>query len=550
MRFIKLIKRPLFFVLFIIVLGTAAAIYFYFFRKTAPVYDFALVKRGDVVQGVSVAGKVKPVEEVELAFEKSGKVAGVYAKVGDAVESGQSLVILDSNDLFADLAQAEAAHESSKAQYKQYQAALAAQEAKLAELKIGTRLEEIQVQEAKVESARISLSEARKNLMDKIQDAYTKSDDAVRNKVDQFFSNPRGASPNVNFVIGDSQLKVNIESGRVTVEKILVDWSVAIIDLTIASDLDFYADLADNNLDAIKSFLGKAAFAVNGLVANSTLSQTTIDTWRADVSTARTNVNTAVTNLSTAAEEFKSAETDLVIVENELVLEKAGSTVEQIASQEASVEQARANLSSQFSQIKQAEAKIQAVQAQIAKNTIKSPLGGVVTKQDAKVGEIVTAGKTVVAVISAADFEIEVNIPEADFAKVKIGDGAKLTLDAYGEDVVWTTRVVKIDPAETMIGGVPTYKVILQFEGENGRVKSGMTANVDIMTAKRENVIIVPQRAVITKNNERFVRVIEGETVLEKKVETGLRGSDGNIEIVNGLNEGEKIVTFVKNGSN
>jgi len=102
--------------------------------------------------------------------------------------------------------------------------------------------------------------------------------------------------------------------------------------------------------------------------------------------------------------------------------------------------------------------------------------------------------------------------------------------------------VVKIDPAETIIEGVATYKTTLQFEKSDGRIKSGMTANIDISTDKRENVLVIPQRAVVSEGAGKFVMVDNGTSNPEKrKIETGLRGIDGNIEVISGLSEGEKI---------
>ncbi len=74
-----------------------------------------------------------------------------------------------------------------------------------------------------------------------------------------------------------------------------------------------------------------------------------------------------------------------------------------------------------------------------------------------------------------------------------------------------------------------------------------MTANIDILTAKRENVIVVPQRAVIAKNGDKIIKILDRSGIIkEVKAETGLRGSDGNIEIISGLNEGDSVVVFVK----
>ncbi len=511
---LKFFKRPLGITLIIIVLA-GIGIYFLFFRKSASLPETILAKRGTVVQEVSVTGQIKPAEEVSLAFEQSGKVATVGANVGDRVNQGQIIVRLESGELVGQLKEMEASVETQKA--------------KLDELKKGTRPEEIKLYEAKAANAEVSLKESRQNLIDKLKDAYTKSDDAIRGKIDQLFDNPRGASPTLKFSAAD---EINIENGRMSVESVLNLWNFSLDQLTAASDLDFYANEAGKNLNQVKSFLDDVALAVNNLTSSVSLSQTTIDSWKTDVSTVRTNVYTAITNLTTAKEKFKTAETSLSVAENELVLKKAGSTAEQIAAQVA--------------QLKQAEAKVQTTQAQIAKNLLVSPIGGIVTKQDAKVGEIVSANENVVSVISGANFEIEANIPEADIAKVAVGDNASLTLDAYGEAVVFNAKVVKIDPAETVIEGVATYKTTLQFEHEDGRIKSGMTANVDIIAGRRENVIILPQRAVVNKNGEQFVRVLEGKETKEYLVKTGLRGSDGNIEIIEGLKEGDQVITFIQ----
>ncbi len=132
-------------------------------------------------------------------------------------------------------------------------------------------------------------------------------------------------------------------------------------------------------------------------------------------------------------------------------------------------------------------------------------------------------------------------------AKVKIGDSARITLDAFGNDLVLEAKITKIDPAEIVIEGVATYKTILQFVKENVGIKSGMTANLDILTAQKENVIVVPRRTVVLKNGDKFIRILDSDGIVkEVKVETGLAGSDGNIEIVSGINEGDKVITSIK----
>jgi HlyD family secretion protein len=160
-----------------------------------------------------------------------------------------------------------------------------------------------------------------------------------------------------------------------------------------------------------------------------------------------------------------------------------------------------------------------------------------------KVGEIVTPNITVISVISNGNFQVDVNIPEADIAKIKVGDSANITLDAYGSDVIFPAHVVSIDPGETMIEGVATYKTTLDFDKKEDRVKSGMTANIDILTAQSNNTLYIPQRDLITDNTGKYVLIDTGLAQPEKKmVQVGIKGSDGNIEIISGLNEGNKII--------
>ena len=217
-----------------------------------------------------------------------------------------------------------------------------------------------------------------------------------------------------------------------------------------------------------------------------------------------------------------------------------------LAAQQAQVKQAESTVAAQKAQVKYAQANVANYQAQAEKNSLRSPLNGLITKVDAKLGEIAAANLVIVKIISEAKYQIEANVAEVDVADIKIGDVAVITLDAYSTDKEFSAAVIKIDPAETIIDNVPTYKVTFEFAEENAAIKPGMTADLDITTAVKENVLIVPQRAVLKKNGDKIVRVLENDVLTEKNVLTGLRGENGEIEIVSGLNEGETIVLSVK----
>lgn len=491
-----------YFIFLLVVFAAVAAGGYWLWGKDSeePKEEIVLVARGTLLQEVSVTGRVKPSESVNLAFERSGRVAIINANVGGMVSSGQILASLYNADLSATLADAEASVKK--------------EEAKLAELVRGTRPEELAVQEVKV-------ADAAQALLDTIQDAYRKVDDAIHNKVDQFIDNPRSQSPRFTVTIPDGSLRSSVENERALREISLVAWSVSLDALLVSNDLLAEAIRARTALSEIRAFLDRVAFALASAVQSSSVSQTTINGYRTDVTTARTNVNTAITNLA-------SAESDMAVKTSELALKRAGFSLEQIAAQEAALEQAAA--------------KVASANAELAKTRITSPIRGIVTEKNAKVGEIVSGQTPVFSVISDSPFVIEANVPEADIAKIKTGNQARVALDAYGNDVVFGARVTDIDPAETIIDGVAAYRVVLQFVQEDTRIKSGMTANIDIETAKKEGALFLPQRAVLRKNGGMIVRIRNAEGDRDVFVKTGLRGSDGMVELTEGLQEGDAVV--------
>ena len=458
------------------------------------------VKRGTIIQDVAVTGRVQPAESVALAFEKSGRVSFVNAKVSDRVFRGQLLVQLENNDLLAQLTQTEAT--------------LASEQAVLDELNQGTRIEEVEVQKAEVEDARSSLIEA-------LRDSHTKADDAVRNKVDQFISNSGSQSPQIVITLGGSVSDSELEAQRANLGAVLSSWKLLIDNISNTSDFSGDVLKIKENLKLVKNFLDLMAIGVNGATPNASVSQATLDSYRSDVATARTNVNTALSNVA-------SKESALAVEEQQLKLKESGSIPEKIRAQEAKV--------------KYANGAVDNIRALILKTIIRSPINGVVTKQDAKAGEIAAANTPLVSVISESEFEIEADIPEADIAKLAIGNPAKVTLDAYRNEVIFDAKVERIDPAETVIEGVSTYKTILLFLNKDARIKSGMTANIDILTAQKDDVLILPQRVIFEKEDGRFVTVLRAGKPIDVLVETGIRGSDGSIEITKGLSEGEQIV--------
>lgn len=513
------LKKPKVFIPIIIVVIIIVVGFFFFGKDNAQEYEFIVASKDTLIQEVNVTGNVEPAESVDLAFEKGGRVSYIYVEIGDKVNIGQSLMQLNNSELIAQLNEAKANVEIQKA--------------KLDELKRGTRPEEIQVKEAELDKAQQDLNNYYASSIDVLNDAYAKADDAVGTKTDELFTNDYSDNPQLTFTVSDSRAKNEVKQYRSLSTIKLNEWNNELQSIKVNSSDEKIEQALKNTkeyLNIIRDFMAKALTAVDNAAG---VSASTINTYKTNINTGRTNVNTAFTSVSDQEQNIAAQKITVEKVQNELDLILAGTVSEQITAQEA--------------QVKQTEAKKQNIQAQLTKTAIRSPINGIITNQDTKVGEIISANTAIVSVISEANWEIKTDVPEADIAKIEIGDKAKLTLDAYGEDVKFSATVILIDPAETVIEGVSNYKVTLHFDEKDERIRSGMTANLDILTAEKENVIAIPQRAVISKNGDKIVRILkDDETIEEVNVITGIRGSYGNIEIIKGISEGDRVIIFMK----
>lgn len=547
MKIFSFLKKP--FVIFIIIVAIGTSGYFYFKKDKALEYDEFTVQRGDVTQNVSVTGTIKPAESVSLAFEKSGKITRVNGKIGDKIVNGQIMAMLDNNELQAQLAQA--------------QANVLTQKAKLDELKKGSRAEEIQIAQTTVENAKKSLADAETNLQNvkNKADADLKEDydaslsaanDAVTNAVYSLFvltdiqytyfqSTSDADSINVANAKADAiyYLLGTVNAGRATNNAINQMTGGAKNDVAIALVNPTFTNI-DNALSKVKTALLKVKTALDSVptTALSSTNKTNLATEKSSVNSDITTISgkieaisvqkaTNQNNIITAEISLTSAKNTLANAEANLTLKNAGSTPEQIAAQEA--------------QVKQAEANAWNASAQLAKTVIKSPVSGVITVFDAKLGEMATANQNIISVIADVNFEIEADISETEIAKININDFVSITLDSLGPKEKFTGKVIKIDPAETVVSGVIYYKTTCIFDNNDSRIKSGMTANLSITADEKTNVLYLPYYAIKQKNGDKYVQILKDGGFEEKIVKTGLEG-ETMVEITEGLQENEKVI--------
>jgi multidrug efflux pump subunit AcrA (membrane-fusion protein) len=136
--------------------------------------------------------------------------------------------------------------------------------------------------------------------------------------------------------------------------------------------------------------------------------------------------------------------------------------------------------------------------------------------------------------------EVKARFSEADTAKIEAGQAAKVEFESLGQQL--TARVIRIDPIETVVANVVTYTVTLLLDKKLEEIKPGMTGNVDVIIAQKQNVLRLPVTAINPRNGRATVQVVKPDGELEtRQVSTGLKGDD-DIEITSGLDEGDKVV--------
>jgi RND family efflux transporter MFP subunit len=491
-----------------------------------------------VVQEIEVTGRVEPVERIDMAVETGGKVESINFKVGDRVQAGQTILKVDDSELQIRLARQNAALQKSQLALSKI-------------TKPGTDLERVAA-----ENDLALARQAEENAQEDLETAYEDGYNAV---TDAFLDIP-GALADMSEILSHTYLSQQYlravygedgEEYREEARDLRIEAQAAYRDVeshyraarrtddpTKLSELiDQTYEAVHTTSDALKAVHNLLDFIENEAGPDNAPALLAGDQGVMDDVTAEVNVHNVSlldirNDIKEANDEVSNTNRDVVEKQEALDDVTNGGDFEDQETARISVQEARLDL--------------QDTQAKIDNMTIRSPIAGIITDIKPDVGETIPAGSTVVSVMSQNSYQVSANVPEADIAKIRLGAEADVTLDAYGNDADWKAVVASINPAEDLVEGVATYKVILDFTDLDDRVKSGFTADVTVKGDRKDDVIAVPQRSVVTRNGSRFVRVLEEQAEIEKPVTTGLRGTDGNIEITSGLKEGDQVIVFTE----
>ncbi len=226
------------------------------------------------------------------------------------------------------------------------------------------------------------------------------------------------------------------------------------------------------------------------------------------------------------------------------------------------VDKAKLDIETQYLAVEQAEHALSDAKENLSQHYICAPFDGIIAEvnSDIKAGDSILTN-TVLATIITKQKIAEISLNEIDVAKIKIGQKANITFDSI-EGLNITGEVVEADTLGQVSQGVVTYGVEIAFDTQDERIKPGMSLSVVIITAAKQNALLVPNSAVEQQGGIYYMQVVDDAAAIEsnqaatnvsgviipasslraQQVQVGL-SNDIATEIISGLKEGDIVVT-------
>lgn len=164
----------------------------------------------------------------------------------------------------------------------------------------------------------------------------------------------------------------------------------------------------------------------------------------------------------------------------------------------ATLQKAIANEASAKASVAQAEASLKTDETNLSKAIIRSPVNGVVLSRKVEPGQSVVSAMTMPVLFTIAEdltkMELDIKVDEADVSGVKIGQPATFTVAAW-PGRTFPANIERVGLGSTITDNVVTYKTVLEVKNNDLALRPGMTATATIVTAQRENALLVPNAA-------------------------------------------------------
>jgi len=515
--------------------------------------DIATAFVGTLTSEVSASGQLVAQEDATLAVGVAGRVAQVHIQTGDRVQAGELLIQLENDDLeravkaseqdlaiqqanlaqltkdpsAQDLEAAQKAVANAQAQLDDLlagpseqdlasvQAAVAAAQAQLADLEAGASKEELVQANAQLASAQAALAAAQaRSAAQKEQLVVAQNDidntrlarDRAREQYEKLVWN--------DWKAGVSWAPYSPLGSAVKKAEANYEAAVANYDLT-------KLQANDSALRQAQFQVSQAQYALSALKEAKTV----------QIAAARAQLARAESSLAAMLEEksvpIANARAQLAQAESSLAKLVDGPSEEQVTIANAQVEQARISL--------------EEAQDNLAQASLVAPFDGLVTDVYLAEGEWV-AGPAA-ELVNTSSLQVVLDVDEIDVGHIRLGQPARITLEPWPDQEL-PGKVVSIAPKAKIAGQIVTFEVQLDFDTQDLPVLTGMTANAELTTEEEQDVILVPNRAIVLdrETGTYYVNRVDGESLTRVEVTLGLRDARYT-EIRSGLQAGDRVFT-------
>ena len=537
------------------------------------------VERRNLVSSVSATGTVTSVNSKNVTANLSGmEVKSVSVEVGDMVEAGQVICVLDSEEIKENLADAQTALNVSNEKTKMDLTA--------AERSLQDVLEDYNLDMDKANQDLLSVFQDYEEALKDVEEAKKEWDDAIQKTKDykeeyDYQNNVLNQTEQQK----NSMSNANTYSQDFTITKKMLDEYVGKFEnavtknnavdskLTIGRDLsnitvgksggeDFSVDesaLTNTNADDIIAKIKEYLSNLNNLSSKYN-SANSIDQ---SYSTAKQDASTWESKYNSAKQAEESAEKayDQAVSALEASIEAYEKQLSNIEDTKKSGEnsilsKSESLYSSQLNSLTSGdseEKKIEQYQEQLQDCTVESPISGVITAVNVEAGDMYN-GSAIVTIEDISGYEVSTEIDEYDIGKIEKGQKVIIKTNATGEEELEGT-VVRIAPRASAGGSDVTYTVSISIDTDHEMLRMDMTAKLSIILESKENALTVPYDAVQEDENGKFYVEVVTNTASANQESEEVSQVPEAIEdkempqVANGANAGGRVKGNRKNTS-
>jgi HlyD family secretion protein len=462
---------------------------------------------------VTTNGTVESLDQVEIKAQVNAPVESVRVKIGDAVASGQTLVVLKNSDIAAQLSQARAGYKAA--------------EARLSELKSGARPEDVAISQLDLNKAQSDMAAVYDNAATALSDISAKLDGILRTQISEMFLNPDSQAPQLSFtVINVPGAQLQAESGRIKIKESMASLTRAIEEFRSSPNAE-KADTALENAEKAISDMRSVLDALMTCANNASgVSNSVLGGYKANITAARGIITAAGTSLTGQDQAISAQEALIERYQNLLSIKKQGATKEQLDAAEAAVDQAAAS--------------VQSASAALEKTVIRAPISGKISVLPVRVGDLVTLGTPVVSIVNTKGLKVKAYVSSQDLYFIE--EGAKAAIGEKGEGIV-SQISPSIDPRTRKI----EVSILISDKNSSDFVV-GQYVDAKITPNKEgvaQTVFFLPLEAVKISQQGSFVYVVENGVAREIPVKTGVVEGE-YVEVVEGIPDGTKIISSVR----